>query len=295
MRTNSQTDILFSPWFLLGLVTLLLNDFVLKYEFANAVTGKLSDVAGLFIFPLFFSAFFPRYVKPFYSLTILIFGYWNSPLSQGLIDYLNYIGIGVGRTADPTDFFALAILPFSYLHFTQERKKQPTVAVPAKILVSIIAAFAFIATTLPRQRVEIKMKSGKEYLMKINKKELFGRLQAGYGASDSLTLNLADSLYYLHYYVPDIRSDMTVLASIKEHHSVTAVRLDSIMSGWVTGGLFSGVNDDDLSPLSDTKRAEHEVYFEKYFIKRMQVGTNKVSSIYYDNKQVYDSLHRQPQ
>lgn len=49
-------SILVSPGFLLCLCLLLLNDFILKSEFHNALTGKLSDFAGLFIFPLFFSA-----------------------------------------------------------------------------------------------------------------------------------------------------------------------------------------------------------------------------------------------
>ena len=44
MKANSRTDILLSPLFLLGLGTLLLNDFVLKYEYSNLLTGKLSDL-----------------------------------------------------------------------------------------------------------------------------------------------------------------------------------------------------------------------------------------------------------
>ncbi|MFY0598137.1 MAG: hypothetical protein JXR03_00600 [Cyclobacteriaceae bacterium] len=109
MRANSRTDILLTPLFLLGLAILLLNDFVLKYEYSNVLTGKLSDFAGLFIFPIFFSAIFPRYTKVIYGLAILIFGYWNSTMAQGLIGFFNNAGIHIGRTVDPTDFFALRL------------------------------------------------------------------------------------------------------------------------------------------------------------------------------------------
>jgi len=45
--------ILVSSGFLAGLSVLLVNDFVLKQIFHNWLTGKLSDLAGLFIFPMF--------------------------------------------------------------------------------------------------------------------------------------------------------------------------------------------------------------------------------------------------
>jgi hypothetical protein len=42
-----------APVFLLSLATLLLNDFVFKPSFPGMVTGKLSDLAGLFAFGCF--------------------------------------------------------------------------------------------------------------------------------------------------------------------------------------------------------------------------------------------------
>ena len=42
-----------SPGFVVGLSLLLLNDLFLKARFHNPLTGKLSDFAGLFVFPLF--------------------------------------------------------------------------------------------------------------------------------------------------------------------------------------------------------------------------------------------------
>jgi len=44
--------------FVICLGLLLLNDFYLKFEYHNWLTGKLSDFCGLFIFPVFWSAIF---------------------------------------------------------------------------------------------------------------------------------------------------------------------------------------------------------------------------------------------
>jgi len=66
-------DVLVSPAFLLGLFLLLLNDYFLKAVFHNWFTGKLSDFAGLFIFPLFWTALFPRYKKSIYYITAFLF------------------------------------------------------------------------------------------------------------------------------------------------------------------------------------------------------------------------------
>lgn len=64
---------LLSVGFIAGLLLLLLNDFYLKANFGNAFTGKLSDVAGLFIFPLFWAVFFPAHKKVIYLSTALFF------------------------------------------------------------------------------------------------------------------------------------------------------------------------------------------------------------------------------
>ena len=46
----------FAPVPLLSVAVLALNDHVLKARFHNALTGKLSDLAGCFVLPLFVSA-----------------------------------------------------------------------------------------------------------------------------------------------------------------------------------------------------------------------------------------------
>lgn len=294
MRAKARTDILLSPWFLLGLVTLLLNDFAFKYSYSNELTGKLSDFAGLFIFPFFLSAFFPRYHKANYALSIAVFSFWNSTLSQGLIDSLNSYGIQVGRTIDLTDFIAFAILPLSYLCFkTQVSKPKLRLRYLPKGVVSALAVFSFIATTLPRQEEELAIKSGKTFFVEVDKKEFFNRLQAGYGKSDTLELNLGDSLFYLHYYIPDIKADMLVLANIQEHASKTVIRVDSIQTASVSGSLFSGVDEDDIRTLEVMGRAEHEEYFQKYFIHQLLRQTDETKRLYYNNKRIYDEIVEQ--
>jgi len=69
--------------FIVGLGLLLLNDHVLKATYGNWFTGKLSDVAGLLIFPLFLQFVFAT-AKPFgpSSLRPLVsfFGNRRSPM-----------------------------------------------------------------------------------------------------------------------------------------------------------------------------------------------------------------------
>ncbi len=45
-------DLLLSPWVGIALIVLVLNDHVLKARFGGMITGKLSDVVGVFVLPL---------------------------------------------------------------------------------------------------------------------------------------------------------------------------------------------------------------------------------------------------
>lgn len=48
--TQLKPRLLTDKLFLLGLIILLTNDFIFKYEASGLITGKLSDISGLFIF-----------------------------------------------------------------------------------------------------------------------------------------------------------------------------------------------------------------------------------------------------
>src|ERR1044072_1491572 len=141
-----RLDLLVSPLFLAALAALLLNDLLLKTLFHNLVTGKLSDVAGLFIFPLFGVAFFPRHKRAIYLLTAILFLFWKSASSEPLIAAWNrFAALPVQRVVDATDLLALWVLPLSYLYVDNE--KQGTPSRRAQYLLAALSLFAFTATS----------------------------------------------------------------------------------------------------------------------------------------------------
>src|SRR4051794_33419248 len=112
--SQKNLHILASPAFLTGLFLLLLNDLILKRQFHNGLTGKLSDFAGLFAFPLFWAAFFPRRKSLVYISTAVLFIFWKSAYSQPLIEGWNSLALfPIERTVDYGDLVALIILPLS--------------------------------------------------------------------------------------------------------------------------------------------------------------------------------------
>ncbi|HIA35943.1 MAG TPA: hypothetical protein EYN89_04195 [Flavobacteriales bacterium] len=138
--------ILTTFWFLTGLTLLLLNDFVFKGLYSNWLTGKLSDFAGLFIFPLFWTVLLPRHKSKVFWLTGLFFIFWKSPFSQTFIDTWNNLGLlTISRVVDYTDFVALTVLPFAFYIETIKEKIRAIRLTPYIPLT--LSAFAFIATS----------------------------------------------------------------------------------------------------------------------------------------------------
>ena len=139
---------LLSPLFIFGLLLLLANDFLLKPFFHNSVTGKLSDIAGLFILPIFLTAFFSKARIWIYAVVFVLFCFWKSTYSEVIIDAWNQIlPIHITRIPDLTDLFALAILPASYLYTSRQLTQSTSGNYPfAKASVIIVSVFAFTAT-----------------------------------------------------------------------------------------------------------------------------------------------------
>jgi hypothetical protein len=146
LKTNTAS--LASPAFVASALLLLINDFVLKPQIGNAVTGKLSDFAGLFAFPFFWSALFARYHVPIYFGTAAAFILWKSPLSGPWIDAWNSISLlQVERVVDASDLLALAVLPLSYWFAVNHRR---VAARPlATLVIAVVSLFAFAATSRP--------------------------------------------------------------------------------------------------------------------------------------------------
>src|SRR5262245_6279902 len=146
---NRRLEVLATPGFVGGLCLLLVSDFFLKHLFSNWFTGKLSDFAGLFIFPIFWAAVVPRQKKAIFAATGILFIFWKLAWSQPLIDYWNDLAIWpVTRIVDPGDLIALLILPVSYSYFDRPRVLyRPS----ALYFIATIAVFAFTATSRARE------------------------------------------------------------------------------------------------------------------------------------------------
>ena len=132
---------LLSPLFIICLVLLILNDFLLKATFHNVLTGKLSDFCGLFIFPVFWSALFPRFKSWIFILSGILFVFWKSQYASGLIELVSTF-FPLQRTVDPTDLLALPVLLLGWLHL----KVRPQLSLGKSLLPRLATAFIAIVT-----------------------------------------------------------------------------------------------------------------------------------------------------
>jgi hypothetical protein len=144
--THPKGETIFSSAFICGLIVLLANDFYFKANFHNSLTGKVSDIAGLFIFPIFFTHFLGR-KKFVFTMTALIFVIWKSDVSQPTIDFWNSLNFyRIGRTVDYSDLLALLILPVSYYYDANFRYALSGNAKSYRTAIVILSSFSFIAT-----------------------------------------------------------------------------------------------------------------------------------------------------
>lgn len=133
-----------TPGFLVALAVLALNDHVLKAAYPGLLTGKLSDLAGLFAFAVFLSACWPRYRTTLHIVVGLAFVLWKSAITNDVIGAWNSLGIWpVARVLDSTDLIALTILPLSWWYSGRARgihRLLPARPVIAALSVVILAA-----------------------------------------------------------------------------------------------------------------------------------------------------------
>ena len=181
---KTNTNLPFHPLFLTGLAVLLLNDAYWKWAFSNTLTGKLSDFAGLLIFPIFLAALFPKQGKWMPLFAGLFFIYWKSPLSSGLIEGWNaFIPWKTQRVVDYSDWWALAVLPLSQWVIGGRAAVgsfQPgSISAVLKGAVLGAAVLAFSATTLLRwQPPEGDIYIGKSYTIKLPQDSILNRMTA---------------------------------------------------------------------------------------------------------------------
>lgn len=140
-KTDKKYSLLISPVFILGLVCLFLNDHLLKYHYPNWLTGKLSDFLGLLLFGLFWTVIVPKRQNVVLLVIGLGFVYWKLPISDRLIDFINYhLPIEIGRIVDYSDLVSLAVLPlvkFIYASYNYSHTKLKLIhLIPAMIVFS---------------------------------------------------------------------------------------------------------------------------------------------------------------
>lgn len=165
------------PIFIVCLLTLLLNDFYLKQTFANVLTGKLSDFAGLIVFPIFIAFVIPTSKKWISIVTGILFIIWKTPLVSPIIETLNQtFPFKIQRIIDYTDYWALLVLPIAHIITNQDTKlsfNSNKLLQFGKIGIASVSFFAICATSIP-PAVEMPKGTvyiGKEYTIKKSKDE----------------------------------------------------------------------------------------------------------------------------
>ncbi len=143
---NRPGDLLLSPWALVSVAIILINDHALKGAFGNMVTGKLSDVAGVFLFPLLLLSVFEVLRRNLvgraaiaWSIAVTGIGFAAVKVVPPIGDAYEWV-IGFLRLTargfrgdllpilvyrDPSDLWVLPVLFASYLVITHTRTRAP--------------------------------------------------------------------------------------------------------------------------------------------------------------------------
>ncbi|MDX6183798.1 hypothetical protein SGQ44_15865 [Flavobacterium sp. Fl-77] len=262
MKTKLNLNLFTANYFILCLVILLLNDFYLKYEFSNFITGKLSDFTCLFIFPYFISVFFSNKTKEIYIFTFLFFIFWKLEISEQFIKLISQItDFAFHRTVDLTDLIALSILPISYHYFhkkNQEQKENKNKNFALNSLIGVITIYSFLADTNPRQETKVKIKSEKEFTIQISKKQILNNL-----ITSETNILETDSLFTITFDVPEYRAEATTkIRIIKADEKNTIFKIDSISEVLVTGRLFFGISQSNIDGCEKMNASEYEENFK---------------------------------
>ena len=241
-------------FFLLAVGILLLNDFVLKETFHNTITGKLSDVAGLFAFPYFISLVFPKKVKLNYIASVLLFIVWKWEGIEPILLWFQSNGIGINRTVDYTDLYTLSIVPLSYWYWFNPTKNIILLPRIAKPVIVCICLFAFMATSLPKEYGFVHLPSQLEIKTNLSKETLIPKME----------LREIDSIYYsTHLYLEDIDTEITYIVRLKENESKKiSIKLDSVKEYVLESkSLFFGIDEDDIETMEKFQLKDYERLF----------------------------------
>ena len=261
---NNQSKY-FRLFFLLSVFILIINDYFLKDYFRNDITGKLSDFAGLFAFPYFVSVIIPKSSKINYFIIGILFSIWKSEFIEPILIFFNQNGLGINRTVDYSDLFALSILPVSYLYWNSKFNDLVFSNQILKPFIILICCFGFIATTLPTEYNEINLKSGLEIVLKEDKDNVISKLKLknGYGGGNR---------YNYVFYFSNLNSLVNAEVELsKNENGYIKIKLDSITDSETEGGFLSGVDEEDLKELKSFSVKDYEKYFLENEISKFYV------------------------
>jgi hypothetical protein len=281
MNKRMHKEFLTSRFFLIGLFLLIFNDHFLKYAYPSFLSGKLSDFAGLFIFPIFFSVFWFDKKKWIYIITGVGFIFWKSTYSQPIIDFIN-----LSRVVDYSDLFALIILPFSLKYINEYRAEKVEFRILNSLIICV-SLFAFVATTLPKKILEVKLEIGEDYLLPFDKKEfLLKRKKEFYGSS--LKDNQKDSLYYCGFHTKSV-GVLAIVIITENENKKTKIHLDSIISYTITGNLFTGNSGKNIDYIESLSVEDYKNFFKDNVIDLLGIDDEGYEgSFYFRNKRVDD-------
>jgi hypothetical protein len=141
-----RLELLPSPPFIAALALLVVNDFALKPLLHNAVTGKLSDFAGLFALTLFAATLWPRHRRLAACTIAAAFTFWKTSYAEPLIEWLNLVlPFAVDRIVDLTDLVALPMIPLAV--WVAPRLRPCPLPRLLQVGLAAVAPMAFTATS----------------------------------------------------------------------------------------------------------------------------------------------------
>lgn len=190
--------------FLFSLLLLIINDHYLKWAYANWITGKLSDVAGLIVLPILLLKLFPvlNKTKVIYG-TALFFIFWKSPAATGFINFYNQFSlIPITRVIDFTDLFCLIILwPLYQIlpkDFASQNKRNNSPEINWSKCLMLPAIIALMATSPPisfyHRHTRAPIYFNKSLNTNLSKAEVLNRLKAnGFNVQKDLAFVEGDS------------------------------------------------------------------------------------------------------
>lgn len=288
MRTKHNIQLLKTNWFLICLVTLLLNDFYLKFAFPGILTGKLSDLSGLFIFPYFFSIFFHKQKRHIYIATALLFIFWKLSVSSSVINWLNAFDIVyLKRVTDLTDLFTLIVLPVSYKYFDRQLLKSETYSRFQTSVIGLIAFFSFCATTIGEKEYQKQLLIGKTYKMHTTKELLFKKIDKH---SQFSTLLVKDSVFKVSCPVDIINYNdenrVFYSVTVKQiFQDTTVITIDSVLKYEIPNkGLFSDPDSDTEKYFENLSKTDYEIIFSSNLLRLLKGQAKEYRPLDFDNR-----------